>query len=283
MNTRDVTGKYVTGKDATERCPSDFGLERLRSGELGGSQAGRDTAAHVANCVSCTARMATFAAAPPAFPLDAVWRTAHGPAASGLPAREEARARLPDDQRRSRFALPFSLTFTAAAAIVAAAVMILRPAPPRDVNILKGGPWSLTVIAKPRGQSEVARIVSGARLAGGDRLRFEVSTTLAHGHLAIISLDSAGVISPLVPSRADGTTVEVPGGRHVLLDGAVELDLTAGPERIELVGCPRALSMAEVATDAREALARAGGDLRKLGPIAPGCHQETFWIERTGP
>ena len=99
--------------------------------------------------------------------------------------------------------------------------------------------------------------------------------------MAILSLDSAGVVSSLAP--AEGQAIEVQAGQRGLLDGAVELDEAMGPERIELVGCRRAFSVAELAAAARESLARQNGDPSKVGVLAPGCHQETFWIEKVRP
>jgi hypothetical protein len=216
--------------------------------------------------------MAELSGAPPPFPLDAVWQAAHAKAEPSLtPPLAEASA------SRRHLIGPIVLTFTAAVAVAAAAIMILRPARPTD--LVKGRPWTLTVIAKRHGSLEATRASSGVRLAAGDRLRFEVATTLTPGYVAILGLDSAGVVTPLVP--ADGDTVEIRDGGRMLFDGAVELDQTAGPERIELLGCPRSAPVATLAAAAREALKTAGGDLRKVGQIAPGCHQETFWIEKT--
>lgn len=245
------------------RCPSEFSLERLRLGESDDSDAGRATAHHVGRCAACTSRMAEIAIAPPPLALDAVWRDVR-----------EQHARGPN-----RFRL-FAFGFAGVAAISAAVILLLVGTVP-STDLVKGGPWALTVIAKPRGQQEPTRLVSGARLSPGDRLRFEVSTTWPLGYAAIISLDSAGVVSVLVP-RA-GQAIEVRAGRRILIDGAVELDKTLGHERIELLGCPRPLPVATLAAAAREALLRQGGDLRRVAAIAPDCHQETFWIEKVKP
>jgi hypothetical protein len=260
-------------------CPSEFALERLRLGELEGGAAGRATAFHVACCDACAKRSAAISGAPPSFPLDAVWREVHGQAPHGRvrELRADHRARQAVDH--TRVGRRLAVAFVAAVATVAAAagaVLLLRPRPPAD--LVKGGPWALTVIAKPRGREEVTRIASGARLSPGDRLRFEVSTTWPLGYAVIIGLDSAGLVSPLVPS--EGQAIEITRGHRVLFDGAVELDQSTGMERIDLLGCPRQVSVAKLAGAARAALRRQGGDLRRVGRIAPDCHQETFWIEK---
>ena len=260
-----------------ETCPSEFGLERWLTGELDGSDAAQSTALHVGACVACATRVATLSAPPPrSFSLDAVWQAARGPAAEapGPTSRPGVRARVTWG-RRMTFAL------TATAAVVAAIILLVRPSPPPPLDLVKGGPWGLAVVVKPQGRAEVTRILSGAHLSPGDRLRFEVSTTWSVGYAAIISIDSAGAISALFP--VEGQAIEVRGGRSVLLDGAVELDRTPGSERIELLGCPRPVAVAKVAAAAREALARAGGELRQVGEIVPGCAQRAFWIEKGTP
>jgi hypothetical protein len=118
----------------------------------------------------------------------------------------------------------------------------------------------------------------GAPLSAGDRLRFEVFTSWRHGEVAVISVDTAGTISPLVP--ATGATIAVEGGERVLLDGAVELDDTTGPERILLVACPRPLAVPAVLAAARDSLARAGGQARRMQNLGLGCHEETLWINK---
>lgn len=257
-------------------CPSEFSLERLRHGELNGSEAGQAVSHHVAHCASCTTRLAGFAAAPPPFALDAVWRTAlaTGQLQGRPPARPTAGFRWPAFVRRLALGSAFTV-----AAVTAALALRLQPAPPTD--LIKGAAWGLTVIAKTRTARDAVPIASGTRLVAGDRLRFQVATTWPVGYVAIISLDSTGAVSPLVPTEGD--TVQVRAGRPTLLDGAVELDDAKGPERIELVGCPRPMAAAQLVAVASATLARAGGDLHKMGPIASGCYHATFWIEKATP
>jgi hypothetical protein len=245
----------------------------LRLGETAESSAGRATEDHIERCASCADRLARLLAAPPPFPLDGVWQAAR--AADGraryLPA--------PRVDRRGHWAWlirGFAMAGVATVALVAAGRLIPRGQPQAD--LVKGGPWGFTVIAKKHGQEEVTRLASGSRLSSGDRLRFEVSTSWTRGYVAVIGLDSHGVVSILVP--ADGQTVEVRGSQRLLLDGAVELDESIGPERIDLVGCRQQMPVATLADAARAALQRQGGDLQKVGLIAAGCHQETFWFEK---
>ena len=251
-------------------CPSDFGLERWRLGELDGSPTAHATARHVEHCPMCATRIAAMAEPPAPLPLDAVWQSAH------RAGRGENRGLAPTPMvrpRRARVLAGLSVVLTAAAVV---ALWLQRPAPRADV--VKGGPWTMKVLVKRRGKEDVAPVSSGVRLAAGDRLRFEASTTWSVGYAAIIGLDSLGVVSALVPSG--GQAIEIAGGRPVLLDGAAELDDAPGSERIDLLACPRRMAVTSLVAQARAALARGGGNLRKLGQMAPGCYQETFWIEK---
>lgn len=248
-------------------CPSEFGLERLRLGELPPPVAGM-TLTHVEGCPECSRRMVALSASPPPFDLDAVWNAARADGAPVAP-------RAPWFNRlRERWML--ALTATAAVATVAVIALAVRPSVPTDV--LKGSPWTLTVIVKRRGQQKVHRAVSGVRLSAGDQLRFEVTTKSASGYVAVIGSDSRGAVTPLAPPAGEG--VPVRGGRPVVLDGAVELDDAPGAERLDLVGCSRPVAVAELARAVREAVAQAEGDLARVKGVAEGCYQETFWIEK---
>src|SRR5204862_8111689 len=129
--------------------------------------------------------------------------------------------------------------------------------------------FRLALIARTS-EGSVQRVDPGAPLRPGDRLRFEVSTRWPRAQVALVSLDARGAVTPPVP--AAGQTALVPGGRPVLLDGAGELDEALGPERVLLVGCPRPLAVAALVDAARAALARAGGDARRIGDLGLGCH-----------
>lgn len=247
-----------------DACPSEFRLERHRLGESAGTTEARLVAAHVARCPSCTDRLVDLGLPPPEFPLDAIWEAVRGGGVGKRPARRRPRTQA---------------AAVAAFAVVALVALAIVRGPSRpSADLSKGGAWSLTVIAKLRGGDEVAPVLSGVRLVEGDRLRFEVSTAWPRGFAAIVSLDSAGAVSALAPT--DGEAIEVRGGQRRLLAGAVELDSSRGSERIELVGCPRPFAIADLLMAARAELTRQAGDLRKLGPLQPGCLGETFWIEK---
>lgn len=261
----------ISSNQELGRCPSEFTLERLRVRELDGSHAGNALAAHVALCASCASRLSELSMPPPAFPLDQVWH-----AARGGPRSPATYTRL--RHWRQILGRRLALPFVGATMMTAAAVALFWPSAIVTQDLAKGGPWGFTVLVKRQDQQQVVRMASGAHLSPGDRLRFEVSTSWPVGYAAIVSLDSAGVVSMLAP--AAGRAVEIRRGPPVLLKDAVELDQTMGPERIDLVGCPQPIAVATLAAAARQALARQEGNLRQVGAFASGCHQETVWIEK---
>jgi hypothetical protein len=245
-------------EDAALPCPSDFTLERLRQGEL---EKASPAGGHLGGCPSCQARLRAMDAPPLSLDLAAVWRAA----GSARPRPWSALRWL-----RSWWALG------GAAVSAAAVLLVVSQVRPPDIQ-RKGSPFTLALVARTPDGS-VRRIDPGAPLRAGDRLRFEVSTTWSEAQVALISVDARGAVSALVP--AGGATVTVSGGQRRLLDGAVELDEAMGPERILLVGCPRPLAVTTVTSAASAALARAGGDLRRLSGLGLGCHEETFWINK---
>jgi len=240
----------AVGQTVGEPCPSELALERLRAGELVPTAAQRT---HLEGCASCELRLARMAAPPPALDLEAIRRRA------GV-------------ARRGPGWLSRWLVLPVAAAAVAGA-LLLAPGP--DLQT-KGTGFTLGIIARTPDGS-VRRLEPGTRLRGGDQLRFELTTAWPTAEVALVSMDAKGAVSPLVPAAT------VPGGRKVLLDGAVELDDTPGAERILLVACQRPLAVAEVVEAARTALHRAGGDPRRVGELGTGCHEESVWIERGQP
>ena len=231
-------------------CPSEFLLERLRHGEVERTPA---QAGHLASCESCRARLGELEAPPPPLDLRNV--------------REAAQARP--------LGWLFQWRWLPALGVAALAVVFVIKRP--DTRIKGSSPFTLSLIARTPDGS-VQRVDPGARLRAGDQLRFEVTTTWPRAEVALISLDGRGVVSPLVP--AAGNTAAISGGQRVLLEGAVELEDNVGPERVVLVACDRPLAVAAVVDAARAALARAGGDPRRVTELGTGCHEESIWMEK---
>ncbi len=246
-------------------CPSEFALERWRSGELAGASDEAPLVAHLETCETCRSLHAEMAeVAPPPLDAEALW------------SRASAGEQLTSPGQRR--ALPMVRWVGAAFAGVALATalfLVLRRAEPDTLT--KGRDFQLGVIAKTRDGS-VRRIDAWAPLSPGDRLRFEVFTRWPRADIALVMLDSAGNVSRLAP--AEDASLAISGGRRVLLNEAVVLDGALGAERIVLVACNRSMAVPEVVASAKRALAAAHGDPRQVKGLGTGCHEETFWITK---
>jgi hypothetical protein len=96
------------------------------------------------------------------------------------------------------------------------------------------GAFALTFFVK-RGDAVLAGS-DGQSVAPGDQLRFAI-TSAAPGHLAIFSLDGAGVASVYYPSGITRAQ-SLAASSSKPLDTAVELDAVPGRERIIAISCP---------------------------------------------
>ena len=244
-------------------CPSEFALERWRFGELAASPEEAAIVAHVANCPGCRVRQAELAkVAQPPLATDTIWAKATA-----------QKPRLPTSRWRS-------LVWPSAALTTAALSAFLVVSRSHEPDIVTKGAWQLGVIAKGR-DGHITHLDPGGALSPGDRLRFDVATGWPNATIALVMLDSAGKVSRLAP--AADRALSIAGGKRVLLDEAVQLDSTLGPERIVLVGCSGSLEVADVVASAERALAAADGDPRRVSSLGTGCHEESFWISKVKP
>jgi hypothetical protein len=94
----------------------------------------------------------------------------------------------------------------------------------------------------------------GARVAPRDVLRFTYTTQDAR-HIAVLSLDGAGVASVYVPEGA--TTRLLPAGRGQALPDAIELDDTLGKETLFALFCTSQLELEPLRTKLEQAGAKA--------------------------
>jgi hypothetical protein len=234
----------------SEDCLSDFALDRLKTGDLEPLAERERISLHLGGCERCRARLATLAAVvAPSFDFSGV-----KPAPPGRSWRRHAWWLAP---------------------VAAAAMALLIPWRSPGVRG-KGGGWQLGVVARdPNGR--VGGVSPGATLSPGDHLRFEVSAP-ADAFVSVISLDAAGAVTPFVP--ATGTTVAVRAGQRRLLDGAVRLDDSLGPERLLLLACPRPVPIDALVAAGRTALAQARGRIAEVKELDPACTQTSFWIRK---
>jgi hypothetical protein len=248
-------------------CPSEFTLERWRFGELAGLPEEAQLVEHLKECPACSQKQAELAreSTPPSLNVDAIWANGRG----------EDSGKVWGSGRRH---LGWGAGALAGASMALALVFLIRPSSPDILS--KGGAWHLGIVAKSK-SGTIMRLDPGAPLSPGDRLRFEVFTSLPRAEIALVMLDGAGQVSQLAPSGEH--SLSIAGGRQVLLQETVELDAHPGPERVVLVGCSERVRVADVVTAARRALAEAHGDPRLVKSLGTGCHEESFWISKVQP
>jgi hypothetical protein len=231
-------------------CASDYALDRMRLGELVGTRAGDETLAHLQTCARCRDRMAELAAVR-VPPLDF----------GGLRPRRGG----------WRLSLIWGIPVCAAAAVV----LLLSPwraATERS----KGGGWQLGVVVQ-HSNGHTERVSPGAVLAPGDHLRFEVAAP-HDAFVSVISLDARAAVTAFVPAAGNALPVKV--GRRQLLDGAVLLDDSVGPERLLLSACSQAIAVDQVVATAQAELNKANGKIADVGTLPLPCKQTSFWIRK---
>ena len=219
--------------EVPDGCISDLTFDAWRADEL---EVGRvqELERHRADCGRCRQRH------------ESLERQAFGflAKAPALAAREPSRGEVAPQnvpmsaQRRRRRWLASSAVAISAAAALA---LLLRPT---------RGPREITEDVRIKGQSHISFHVQhggwvqtgseGHVVFPGDQLRFSVTTTKP-AHVAILSLDGAGVASVYFPtgntSRRFGAVSNLP------LDSSVMLDDTLGQERLWAVFCERAFAL----------------------------------------
>jgi hypothetical protein len=140
----------------------------------------------------------------------------------------------------------------------------------------KGGGWQLGLVAQ-YANGRVERVSPGAALAPGDRLRFEVAAP-QDAFVSVVSLDARGSVTAFVPSTGNGLPVKA--GSRQLLDGAVLLDESLGPERLLLSACAQSIAVDQVVATARVELDKAKGRTADVGTLPLPCKQTSFWIRK---
>lgn len=233
-----------------EGCLSDLTLDRMLADEL--PRTGPE-GSHLAGCETCRSRLA-FLQAEHA-------RLASDPCLAA-PARRQV-----EQRRRLVWARRVGAAALALAASVLVVVLVPRPNGPGERT---KGPATLGLFARGT-DGKVQHIDPGATLHPGDQVRFEVSSS--GGHAAVLGADAAGTVSLYVAPR------KVPGGRQ-LLDVAIELDSTLGPEQFVAFVCREPRTGPELQAQVRTALAAVQGDPRRLQPSLPGCTAALFLVEK---
>lgn len=198
-------------------CISDLTFDAWRAGELDAERTGA-LEQHLTQCEPCRRRQESIAGQATRF-----WEQAP---ALPLPARA-ASVKV----ARRRWLAPSALAFSA----LAATVVWLRLAPesredPEDAR--RKGPSHIAFHVQHEGSVKAGE--DGQRVFPGDRLRFSI-TTGKPAHVAILSLDGAGVASVYFPPGKTSRSFGMVSGQP--LDSSVLMDSTLGPEEIWALFC----------------------------------------------
>jgi hypothetical protein len=259
---------------------SGLSVERFLQGELKGEDLrrfDRETAA----CAECARLLAETRADDAAFAL--------------RPIPEYVRAAGEPAPARSFFR-PWFVALPAAAALAALAIVFMRPAPrgqPDEIAALghRGGdsvvrikgdasasatPLSLGfyVSRAAGGGKTVGR--SGEKLTRGDRIQFFYDAPKA-APFALVGIDGRDEVTIYFSTGDGGGALQE--GRGLALEGAIELDDSAGAERFFLCAGEGAKDV-EAVQQAAEVVASSGDDLSRVARLPLACDQSSVWIRK---
>lgn len=243
----------------TECCPTDLALERHLL-----DPPASPLAPHLAGCEACRGRLARMEADGERFRRFV------------FPATVE---RI-EDAARPRRSGRWWLAGLAPVAAAVALVLVLRPSAPPDDYLGLKGQGGLGLTAFLRDAAGVHAVQDGASVPARAALRLRVRSS-APCRLFVLSVDARGTVSRLDAAGPGGLPLEA--GQHDL-PGGVELDGSAGPERLFAVCGSAGLSWPELE---RSGLAEGAGGaaaVRKslvLGGLPPGAAQATLLLEKT--
>jgi hypothetical protein len=249
----------MSSEIARESCPSELGLDRFQLGESPAAER-----AHVEACADCRARLEARAAAFAALPDRAgMIRDLHVAAVARGEARRAAR-------RGALLPRWLGGLLAAAAASVLVVVVATRPDVDADGVRPKGDAPALSVLAERGDHTE--RLSSGARLAPGQRLRFQLSLP-APAWVLVVGVEASGRLYAVHPTSTDPSTAAVrfEAGSGQVLPGAVRLDDSIGRESLHAVACPERFELGALA-----------GSVGRI--TAPeGCRVADFELEKGTP
>lgn len=232
-------------------------LRRLHFEEVEGPEA-EALLARVQACPECSARLAALRQEAQAF----LQEVNVGVESAHVLTRVDA----PAPRRARWWARPWVPAVVAAAALIGVLTALPSPQEPgAPTTRLKGGGPGLVMFVKDA--SGVHRGEDGARLEAGDQVQFRYDAG-GRRHLFLISVDAAGVVSPLYPDTPTESIAVEPEGVHVL-EGSVILDDAVGPERFFAVFSNAPLAYADLAAAASRGLAD-GGPVTDLSALPLG-------------
>lgn len=206
----------------SEDCASDLLFDQTLAGELSPDEQNQ-VEAHLEQCHACRNRFTEL-------------QRDHRSFRSAVPQFEYfSNARAVSQYSRGKVAVTLS-ALTAAAAVFA--IYASRPVAetpwsvPSAVTRTKGSSGSLNWVVRRAGHVLTGRM--GQALHPSDQLRFSVRVNQP-SYAAVIGVSSQGLPSVYAPSSGEMAFVQP--GEEALLSGAIELDNSAGRERVVAVFC----------------------------------------------
>ena len=170
---------------------------------------------------------------------------------------------------------PRLLPLLLAPALAGAALLFWVRREPEELGVK--GAASLRVFA--RHQDRVFAVREGMPLAAGDQIRFRVTPSGAR-FVLVASVDGAGKASVYFPFGGDASAPIDPRATAEL-PGSVELDETAGPERVFVLLSARPLPAADVVAALRALGARGHDAIRAARTLAvPAEAQVSLGFEK---
>lgn len=255
-------------RELPEGCISDLAFDQWRTGELDASSI-ETYEAHLATCERCQQRHDAIEAEAEAFRNE--YPRLELPAKAPVSQVVQLRA------KRSRW-----LAWASGGAALAAAAtfaLVLRP-PANDDGDGVGS--EQPGLVRTKGSSHIRFFVKhgdqvrrgddGQVVHPGDQIRFTLTSSKPQ-HVAIVSLDAAGVVSTYYPKSERSAAVGA--GREQALDSSVLLDQTLGKERIWGIFCEAPFELEPL----RVAIQRQG----KLPPLAECSIDELSIVKEAAP
>jgi hypothetical protein len=204
-----------------DACITDLAFDHWLANDLA-PDARVELEQHLAGCTRCQTRKAELEAKAAAF------------LASAPSFKPRAAAPVVALRPRRKVA-----PFVAAGLAAAAAVLLMFRSTDEALDTTRSKGSDHFGFYIKRGE-HVSEGQSGARVRPGDQLRFTYTIKQAR-HIAVLSLDGAGVASVYFPDAA--STRELPAGRARALPDAVELDDTLGEETLFGLFCTAPLEL----------------------------------------
>jgi hypothetical protein len=237
-----------------EKCLSDFAIDELVAARSLHVEPARESAAHLATCSRCAARLAEFEAVEP-------------PTLAEAPSAKRSTRRRAISLMYAGLATLLLLGgFSAVRSHVLPMGGDTATSSVDDTTRTKGA-LSLVVIVRDT-SGNVRRITPEEVVHPGESLRFEL-TTAESGYVGVIGLDAAGVTTVYAP--AQGTMTSVTKGSPAALPDTIVMDETLGTERLVAVVCGEPRSAQQLKTAGERALRAAGGDPTRVRGLQLPC------------